>query len=254
MSGWRIAANLATLGNGLLGVGAILYILLGNPLFAMLLIAIGVGFDGLDGLLARRARSPPSSFGRIADSIADALTFGVAPALLIAVHTGQGAPWAALALAGAFVGALYLALAIGRLTYFTARGYRRRDFLGVPTPMSALAVIWIATAFYVPAYFTVQPWLFFGFAIVLALLMIAPWEYPKIRAGSPLRIPMAVTGIAAAVVLVPFQFRPGVTSWPYLLAFGAAAVLACGLLLYYVVGPWTVASAPQRRPAPPPVA
>ena len=94
---WRVGANLATLANGLLGVGAVLYTLAGNKVWALLLIAMAIGFDGLDGILSRRSLRPPSRFGRVADSVADATTFGLAPAVLLAVHTSNGATWAPFA-------------------------------------------------------------------------------------------------------------------------------------------------------------
>ena len=90
---WRVAANLATLANALLGVGAILYVLGGNKLWAMLLIACALGFDGLDGMFSRRSPNPAGLFGRVADSIADGITFGLAPAFLIAVHTSNVGTW-----------------------------------------------------------------------------------------------------------------------------------------------------------------
>ena len=132
---WRVAANLATLANALLGVGAILYVLAGNKLWAMLLIACALGFDGLDGMFSRRSPHPSSGpFGRVADSIADGITFGVAPAFLIAVHTADVSTWQpyepyALALA---IG--YLAAAFARLTYFTARATPARTSSGCPRP------------------------------------------------------------------------------------------------------------------------
>ncbi|MGB6442059.1 MAG: CDP-alcohol phosphatidyltransferase family protein, partial [Thermoplasmata archaeon] len=168
---WRVAANLATLANALLGVGAILYVLAGNPLWAMLLVASAIAFDGLDGILSRRSPDPPTSFGRFADSVADGVTFGLAPAFLIAVHTsnrGIWAPWegAALLLAGA-----YFAAAIARLVYFTARGFQRPYFLGVPTPEAALALI-VALLFHdVPAFQSVQPVAVLIGVAVLSILM-----------------------------------------------------------------------------------
>jgi phosphatidylserine synthase len=237
---WRVAANLATLANGLLGVGAVLYTLGGNKPWAMLLIACAVGFDGLDGLLSRRSRLPPSVVGRVADSVADAVTFGLAPAFLIAVHTSNGPAWApytdwAVALAGA-----YLAAALARLVYFTARAYHRKDFLGVPTPQSALAVI-VAVLFHdVPGFQSVQPVGVLVGAAALAVLMVAPIPYPKIRRGSPLRWPMVVTAVAAGLVLVPLQFRPAVGSPLYELAYAAGLVMLVGVAVYYVVGPFTV--------------
>ena len=243
MNRWRLAANGATLANALVGVGAIAYVLLGNPLFATLLIAIGIGFDGLDGIFSRRAGTG-GLFGRVADSVADALTFGLAPALLIGDHQLQHDPWATDALAAALVGALYLSLAVARLVYFTVNGYQRRAFVGVPTPQSALAIAWLSAAFFVPGFLGIQPTIFLSLSAVVALLMVVPLPFPKVRKGSVWRGPSAVTAIAAALMLVPLQFRPAPGSAFYTLALVAAAVMAGGLLSYYLLGPWT-----ERRAA-----
>jgi phosphatidylserine synthase len=244
---WRVGANLATLANGLLGVGAILYVLAGNPLWAMLLVVAAIGFDGLDGILSRRSRMPASAFGRVADSLADATTFGLAPAVLIAVHSGPA--WAGWQTAALALAVLYAAAAFARLIAFTARGFERKYFLGVPTPQAALAVV-VALLFHsTPAFQSVQPIGVLVGVAAIALLMVAPIPYPKIRAGSKLRWPMAVTGFAAAVTLVPLQFRPAVGSPLYLLAYAAALVFLLGVACYYVLGPFTVDR--DAPPAPP---
>ncbi|EQD32310.1 CDP-diacylglycerol-serine O-phosphatidyltransferase, partial [mine drainage metagenome] len=243
---WRVGANLATTANAALGVGAILYTLAGNPLWAMLLIGCGVGFDGLDGQLSRRSRAPPSVFGRVADSVADAITFGAAPAVLIGFHTAQRSIWAPYTEIAAALALAYLVAAVARLVYFTLRAYERKDFLGVPTPQSALAVI-VALLFHdVPGFQTVQPiGVLIGVA-VLSVLMVAPIPYPKIRRGAPLRWPMVVTAAAAGLALVPLQFRPAAGSPLYDLAYGAALVMLVGVALYYVVGPFTVPRSAPR--------
>ncbi len=242
---WRVAANLATLANALLGLGAILYVLAGNKLWAMFLVVAAIGFDGLDGMFSRRSPLPPSPFGRYADSVADAVTFGVAPAFLIAVHTsnvGLWSPWNPWLL---FVAGGYLAAAIARLVYFTARGFQRSYFLGVPTPQAALALV-VALLFHdTPAFQSVQPIAILIGASVIALLMVAPVPYPKIRSGATLRLPMAVAGAAAAVALVVLQFRPAVGSPFYLIALVAAYVLLVGVAAYYLVGPFTVDRTPH---------
>ncbi len=243
---WRVYANLATLANALLGVGAILYTLAGNKLWAMLLIASAIGFDGLDGLFSRRSPAGPSRFGRIADSVADALTFGVAPAFLIAVHTGDVSlwqPWAGASLALALA---YLVAALARLAYFTARAFQHPYFLGIPTPQSALALVVILLFHDTPAFQGVAPLgLLVGVAI-LAVMMVLPVPYPKVRRGSALRLPMALTAAASAFVLVPLQFQPAPGSGLYLVAEAAAYAFLLGVASYYVVGPFTV---PRRRPA-----
>lgn len=245
MNGWRAGANAATAANALMGVGAIAYVVLGNPLFAALLIAIGIGFDGLDGMLSRRAGSS-GALGRLLDSVADALTFGIAPALLIADHRLQGAPWTAYALEAALVGALYVALAVARLTYFTLRAYQRPNFLGVPTPQSALAVAWLSMAFFAPALLGADPVLLLSLAAVVSVLMVVPLPYPKLRAGSSWRLPGAVTAVAAALALVPLQFRPAAGSGSYELSFAAFVVMGAGLLAYYLLGPWSEARRSRR--------
>lgn len=243
---WRIGANLATLGNGLLGVGAILYTLAGNKLWAMLLVAIAIGFDGLDGILSRRSRLPPSGFGRYADSIADATTFGVAPAVMIAVHTSDVGAWQPYLSLAAALAVAYGAAAFARLIYFTARGHLHPYFIGVPTPQSALAVI-VALLFHdTPALRGVAPVGVLAGAAVIAVLMVVPVRFPKIRRGSALRLPAAATAALAAVSLVLLQFRPAPGSLPYLLAEGAAFGFLVGVASYYLLGPFTV---PRTPPA-----
>ena len=244
---WRVGANLATLANALLGVGAILYTLAGNKLWAMFLIAAAIGFDGLDGLLSRRSPLPSGRFGRIADSVADATTFGVAPAFLIAVHTSNGATWQPYLPVAAALGAAYAAAAVGRLVYFTARGHQLPHFLGVPTPQSALALI-VALLFYdTPAFQGVQPVGVLVGTAVLAAMMVVPVPYPKIRRGSPLRWPSAATAACAAVALVVLQFRPAPGSLPYGIADVASFGFLVGVASYYLLGPFTT----RREPKPP---
>jgi CDP-diacylglycerol--serine O-phosphatidyltransferase len=246
--GGRLPANLATLANGLVGLGAIVYVLAGNPLWAMLLIISGVGFDGLDGFLARKAGLGPSRFGRVADSVSDAATFGLAPAALLIVHTDSVGAWQPLSTEAWAVGGLFAALAIARLVYFTLRGYQNPDFVGAPTPQSALAVIVLTLFLSVPGFAGVHPALLLGGATVIAVLMVVPIPFPKIRRGHAIRIPLTVAAVALVVTILPLQFHVASGSALYLLAEAAAAAALVGLAIYYVVGPFTVPRAALRGP------
>jgi len=237
---WRAAANVATLGNLLLGIGAIAYIVLANPYFAMLLIALGVAFDGMDGLLARRSHTPGGWFGRIADSVADAVTFGIAPAFLVGWHAGQGSPWATIGLATFALAAAVAILAVARLCYFTVRGFQHHDFVGVPTPQTALAIVLFSLWWYLPGFLGVAPLPFLIAVGLVSLAMVLPVMYPKIRRGSTLRPAMAFTAIVAALALVPIQFRPDGGTPLYLFASAMSYAMAAGLFLYYFLGPFTV--------------
>ncbi len=233
-----MGANLATLANGALGVGAILYTLAGNKLWAMLLIACAIGFDGLDGLLSRRSPKPSGLFGRIADSAADGTTFGLAPAFLIAVHTGNVATWAPWEPVAVGLAAVYFAAAVARLAYFTARAHQHPYFLGVPTPESALALI-VALLFHdTPAFQSVQPIGLLTGVAVLSVMMVVPVAYPKVRRGSPFRFVAIATGVLAGLALVPLQFRPAPGSALYLFADIASLGLLVGVACYYLLGPF----------------
>jgi archaetidylserine synthase len=246
----RYAANLATLANGAVGVGAILYILAGNKLWGMLLIVSGLGFDGLDGFLSRRAGGPPSRFGRYADSIADAVTFGIAPGALLAVHSDRPELWASSATVSLAVGAAFAALAIARLVYFTARGFHRSSFLGAPTPQATLAIIVLVLVGDVPAFWGTDPAFVLVGAALVAISMVVPVPFPKIRRDSPLRPPMILTGIALILALLPLQFRPAPGSLLYEIAFAATVASGVGLLVYYLYGPFTVHEPAPSTPRP----
>lgn len=243
----RVGANLATLANASLGVGAVLYVLAGNKLWAMLLIGCGIGFDGLDGILSRRAGGPPSASGRVLDSVADAITFGLAPAVLVAVHTEQASLWQPWAPQAFLVGGLVGALAVGRLVYFTWRGWQRPHFVGASTPQNALALVLLLLFFDEPAFGGPNPLAVLIGAAALAILMVAPIPYPKLRKGNPLRWVMFGTAAALGVSLVPLQFRPGAGTPFYVVGEGAAIVAATGLAIYYLLGPWT-SRAPEGPP------
>jgi phosphatidylserine synthase len=236
-SAGRVGANLATLANALLGVGAVLYTLAGNKLWAMLLIGCGIGFDGLDGMLSRRAGGPPSTLGRVLDSVADAITFGIAPGFLIAVHTEHASQWAPWGTASLLAGAVVSALALARLFYFTWRGWQHPYFVGASTPQNALAVVVLVLFFDAPGFFGTHPVFVLAAAPLLAVLMVLPIPYPKLRRGAPLRWTMVGTAAALGICLVPLQFRPPMGTYLYILGEITAVFAAGGLAVYYVLGP-----------------
>ncbi len=213
----------------------------------MALIVLGLGLDGLDGWLHRRSGAPGTVFGRVADSLADAITFGVAPGVLIAYHPYHAALWAPFR-AGAFaVGLAIVLFAWARLTWFTLRAFDRPNFVGAPTPQNALGVIVLLLLFATPAFLGTSPALVLSGALVLALLMVSPFPFPKMRRGARLRLPMVATGIALVVALLPIQFGPAPDSSFYELSFAATLVASVGVALYYLAGPFTVPR-PAARP------
>ncbi len=100
------------------------------------LILAGV-FDMLDGRVARMTRAT-SRFGLEYDSIADTVSFGLAPAIL-AFHAGQ---FAELGWTGWVMAFMYTAGAALRLARFNVTpGRYRGRFEGLPSPAAALMVV-----------------------------------------------------------------------------------------------------------------
>lgn len=103
-----------TLCNALAGLGCIALTIADEASAALVLLAFAVVFDSLDGRISR-ARSADGVFGRELDSLADIVSFGVAPCVL-GLSTGGG--WPLALSAGAF-----LLAGIYRLARFNSKPF-----------------------------------------------------------------------------------------------------------------------------------
>jgi CDP-diacylglycerol---serine O-phosphatidyltransferase len=137
----RHIPNSITLLNLFLGCAAVVQALDGRTGEAALIIAVCAALDFLDGFAARLLRAG-SLLGLQLDSLADLVSFGIAPAA-IAFHYLQGAFVAAGI--GGFPGTYlpYLAFSLAvfsglRLGIFNLDSRQRHDFVGLPTPANAL--------------------------------------------------------------------------------------------------------------------
>lgn len=129
--------NLATTGGLFAGFYAIMQAGVGNYEAACIAIYIAMIMDVLDGRLARMLNLS-SDFGAQYDSMADMMSFGIAPALVIhqwSLHS--------LGKVGALVSFVYIAFAALRLARFnsTNSGDDKRFFMGLASPAAAGLVI-----------------------------------------------------------------------------------------------------------------
>jgi len=130
---------------------------------AFLFIALGALADFFDGLVARLLHAV-SGIGKELDSLADLISFGLAPALILYnVMLGQGAGhWALVAMLLPVFGAL-------RLARFNVDTNQATTFTGLPIP--ANAIFWIGfTTWY--AMHPVNLWLVLVLIVALSLLMV----------------------------------------------------------------------------------
>lgn len=138
--------NLFTLAALFSGFYAIIQAMSGYFEVAAMAIFIAMVLDGLDGRVARLTHSQ-SAFGAEFDSLADMVSFGVAPALV--VYEWQ---LSSLGKIGWMVAFIYCAAAALRLARFNAMldEADRRWFVGLPSPAAAALVaglVWICHAY-----------------------------------------------------------------------------------------------------------
>ena len=175
-----------------------------KSLFAILLAGM---LDGIDGRIARLLKAQ-SRFGAELDSLADSLSFGMAPALVLFLWSLQQLPrvgWFA-SLAFAICCALRLARFNARID-MDEQPHKSAGFLtGVPAPVGAgLAFLpmylWIATG----APIFREPWLVAVWVAAMAFLMIsnlATLSWKSIRPGRSIRLwAIALAGLVFAALL-----------------------------------------------------
>jgi len=224
--GTRFLPDAATLGNALAGFAACAMVLAGRHEMAALMIMAAVLLDSLDGALARTLDSA-SEMGAELDSLADMVSFGVAPGLLAgALLPPALRPW------GWAVVSFYPLCAAWRLARFNTRyadpEAAHDGFCGLPSTGAGAAV---ATAVLIcsrlPATAgarlgTLLPWLL----VALGVLMISRVSYRHAGALISKLTP-------ATAVLCAGAFVAGSIFWSYEYLFGALtwAYVASGPLL-----------------------
>ena len=133
-----ILPSMATLGSLFLGVSAIVVLSDQRFLLAAILILAGSLLDMLDGQLAHRLNAS-TNMGKQLDSLADMVTFGVAPTILIynlMLNVGVNEIVAVLA---AVMFALAGALRLARFN--TQLSDRSAFFTGMPIPLASILTV-----------------------------------------------------------------------------------------------------------------
>ncbi|MBI1823911.1 MAG: CDP-diacylglycerol--serine O-phosphatidyltransferase [Nitrospirae bacterium] len=134
--GVYLIPNLFTTGNLFSGFYAVISVFNADYLLAAYAILAATVFDSLDGKVARLANAT-SRFGTEYDSLADLISFGLAPGLLIyswALHSYNRLGWIA-----AFLFVVCGALRLARFNVQTS-SQDPRYFNGLPIPAAAITV------------------------------------------------------------------------------------------------------------------
>jgi len=162
-----------TMGNVVCGFLAILSAFEGNTTTACWFIVLAGFLDALDGKVARLSGTT-SQFGVELDSLADFLSFGVAPAVLVySIKLNTLGKW------GWMISIVFIMAASYRLARFNllADTEEKKDFLGLPVPVAAFALVSYII-------FSFKMWgqleygeLLVSMIILLAMLMVSQVRY-----------------------------------------------------------------------------
>jgi CDP-diacylglycerol--serine O-phosphatidyltransferase len=137
-------------------------------------IFIAMILDGLDGRVARLTNTQ-SAFGAEYDSMADMISFGAAPALVM--YTWSLAGLGKIGWVAAFVHAAGAALRLARFNTQIATA-DKRYFQGLPSPSAAAILagfIWVCETYGIPG--ESVRYVALGLAIATGLLMVSNFRY-----------------------------------------------------------------------------
>ena len=205
-------------------------------------IGVAVFLDGLDGRIARMTNTA-SDFGREMDSLADVISFGIAPAVLAFawgvqfVDTGIAESIRShLFKAGYFIAFLFLLCGAARLARFNVQknpvpknpGHPdRKYFVGLPIPAAAGMVCAVVFAFGgQPLAWWPLSVVWLGLLVLLGFLMVCTWRYYSFK------------GINLSKPYTPLLFVLlggliyGIWNWPQpVLVAVASAYVASGIAI-----------------------
>lgn len=239
-----VLPNLMTAGNLICGFMAILHIVgrfqpeegIHRYFWAIGFILGACVFDALDGRFARMS-GQSSDFGREFDSIADIVSFGLAPALLvhdIVLADFEFTPGGF----GYLISSIYLVCGAMRLARFNCLAARADDkggnssFRGCPIPAAAgvivsltLLLLWLENNTQ-----TIGRWKYVlpVLMLLLSYLMVSSIEYPSFKAIN-WRTRRSFHWVLITILLVIFTIR----NWQWM-----PTVLFVSYLLYGLIRPW----------------
>jgi len=143
--GVYLLPSLLTMGNMFCGYACVVYAMRGEYETAAPFIGFAIVLDMLDGRIARLTGTA-SEFGVQFDSLADIVSFGIAPAILS--FAWGLSPLGRLGWAAGFVFVAAAAMRLARFNIQTGTGGDKRYFVGMPSP--AAAAVPAATVFAYP--------------------------------------------------------------------------------------------------------
>lgn len=219
-----------TVGNIFCGYYAIIATMRGEFDAAAQAIGIAIVLDMLDGRIARLANAA-TAFGLELDSLADVISFGIAPAVL-AFTWGLQTLDARLGWIVSFTFAICGAM---RLARFNVQAGHFKHFVGLPIPAAGGTIAAIVHFVNVPLAGSLHAGMMMAIVLTLAFLMVSTVRYASFKElALGRKSHVTVLGIALLVALIYYYSR-----WTLLAV--ATAYVSSGLLVraYGILRPRT---------------
>jgi len=231
--GLYILPSLFTLANMGLGYYAIIAALDNKWITATAMITISVLMDGLDGRIARATKTT-SEFGLNFDSLVDAISFGVAPAVIIYyywINELQLNDYRLFAIILTFIYIATGAMRLARFNVLTKSNLPNTYFIGLPIPAAAGLVstaVWVYEKYpYLkgnPDVSVIFKRLLPAVVLIVSYLMISKVRYYSFKQAKNL-------------VKRPIIFLIAITLMLYLLLRFPSITLFCIGIIYVSSGP-----------------
>jgi CDP-diacylglycerol--serine O-phosphatidyltransferase len=227
--------NLFTSAGLFAGFYAIVAAMAGKFEPAAIAVFVAMVFDSLDGRVARWTHTE-SAFGKEYDSLADMVSFGLAPALVmyewsLRSMTDYGVVPGKLGWMGAF---LYAACAAIRLARFNVRAgmVDKRYFQGLPSPAAAgilAGAVWCAVSFDVPGPALIIPaYILTVGAGALMVSSIGYYSFKDLKLQG--RVPFVALLAVPVLIVIIFLSPPNVLFLAFLLYAISGLVMALSRL------------------------
>lgn len=185
---------------------------------AALLMIFAIMFDSVDGWVARKTnRQDTLGFGKNIDSLSDAISFGLAPAIF--VYATINTTTTAIEPIVILVSLLIVICGVLRLTRYNviADLIKTKDFIGFPIP----GIAFILATYYLSGLYNIYIALILS--IIVSLIMVSTIIYPKFD-----NVPvLAISVILIFLLILPFKI--------VLLSVNIPALLLLLFCLYYLI-------------------
>ncbi len=204
--------------------------------------------DGLDGRIARITHST-SGFGVQYDSLADLVSFGVAPALLVYLWALRGLPYKQFGWVAAFLFVVCGALRLARFNVQTG-SMDPRYFNGLPIPAAAMVVATAIAFYYQIGEWAPEKHVYILIAIYfLSFLMVSNIKFFSFKKVDLFRRHPFQTLVVAVLLFVTVATAPEIMGFPLMVIYVASGALST---YFYYRRPALVDKSESDTPSPNP--